>query len=134
MNTYNISDKDFVNSDLYKSFINSNPGLGFLKIRAYAASQAVPISGMNVIVSKDIGGSKVIFFEGVTNESGVIERISLPVPRILSDNMMAPIITTYDVDTSYEGVNRLYKVNVYDNIYVVQNINVTPNISYGVGD
>jgi len=128
--TYNIDDKDFVNSELYKSFINANPGVGFLKIRAFAASQAVPISGMNVQVSKDIGGNKVIFFSGVTNESGVIERISLPVPRS-SDNMMAPLITTYDIDTSYEGVDRIYKVNVYDNIYVVQNINVTPNISYG---
>ena len=128
--TYNIDDKDFVNSELYKSFINANPGVGFLKIRAFAASQAVPISGMNVQVSKDIGGNKVIFFSGVTNESGVIERISLPVPRS-SDNMMAPLITTYDIETSYEGVDRIYKVNVYDNIYVVQNINVTPNISYG---
>lgn len=128
--TYNIDDKDFVNSELYKSFINANPGVSFLKIRAFAASQAVPISGMNVQVSKDIGGNKVIFFSGVTNESGVIERISLPVPRS-SDNMMAPLITTYDIETSYEGVDRMYKVNVYDNIYVVQNINVTPNISYG---
>lgn len=129
---YNIDDKEFINSELYKSFINANPGVGFLKIRAFAASQAVPISGMNVVVSKDIGGNKVIFFEGVTNDSGVIERISLPVPRMGGDNMISPIITTYDIDTSYEGVNRLYKVNVYDNIYVVQNINVTPDISYGV--
>ena len=130
--TYNIDDKDFIESDLYKTFINANPGLGFLKIRAYAASQAVPIGGMNVVVSKNIGGNKVVFFSGVTNDSGVIERITLPVPRMDSDNMISPVITTYDVDTSYEGVNRLYKVNVYDNIYVVQNINVTPDISYGV--
>ena len=131
--TYNFDDKNFVNSELYRSFINANPGFGFLKIRAFAASQAVPISGMSVVVSKDIGGNKVIFFSGVTNESGVIERIQLPVPRS-SDNMIAPVLTTYDIDTSYEGENRLYKVNVYDNIYVVQNINVTPNISYGVMD
>ena len=129
--TYNIDDKEFLNSELYKSFINDNPGVGFLKIRAYAASQAVPISGLSVFVSKDIDGNKVIFFEGVTNESGVIEKISLPVPRMDTDNMISPILSTYDVDTFYEGERRLYKVNVYDNIYVVQNINVTPNISYG---
>lgn len=130
--TYNINDKDFINSELYKSFINANPALGFLKIRAFAASQAIPISGLSVEVSKNIGGNKVIFFEGVTNESGVIERIPLPVPRIGTDNMMAPVITVYDVNTTYDGEGRLYKVNIYDNIYVVQNINVTPNISYGV--
>ena len=132
--TYNVNDKDFLNSELYRSFINQNPGIGFLKIRAYAASGAVPISGLSVVISKDIGGNKVIFFEGVTNESGVIERISLPVPRMSSDNMIAPVISTYDINTTYEGENRLYKVNVYDDIYVVQNINVTPNISYGVVD
>lgn len=132
--TYNVNDKDFLNSELYRSFINSNPGIGFLKIRAYAASGAVPISGLSLVISKDIGGNKVIFFEGVTNESGVIERISLPVPRMSSDNMIAPVISTYDINTTYEGESRLYKVNVYDDIYVVQNINVTPNISYGVVD
>ena len=132
--TYNIDDKDFLNSELYKSFINANPGLGFLKIRAYAASQAVPIGGLSVQVSKDIGGNKVIFFEGITNESGVIEKIQLPVPRMGTDNMISPVISVYDISTTYEGESRVYKVNVYDNIYVVQNINVTPNISYGVMD
>lgn len=132
MNIYNVDDKSFTNSDLYKKFISDNPGLGFLKIRAYAASQAVPISGMSVEVSKDIGGNKVIFFQGTTNESGVIERIQLPVPRMAADNMIAPVFTTYDISTVYDGESRLYKVNVYDDIYVVQNINVTPNISYGV--
>ena len=132
--TYNVNDKDFLNSELYRNFIEENPALGFLKIRAYAASQAVPIGGLSIVISKEIGGYKVIFFEGVTNDSGVIERIALPVPRTGSDNMMAPIITTYDISTVYEGESRLYKVNVYDDIYVVQNINVTPNISYGVID
>ena len=128
---YNVNDKDFLNSEVYKSFINLNPGVGFLKIRAYAASQAVPISGMNVVVSKDIDGNKVVFFEGVTNESGIIEKISLPVPKMGSDNLLVPVITTYDIDTSYGEESRLYKVNIYDGIYVVQNINVNPNISYG---
>lgn len=129
---YNVNDKDFVNSEFYKSFINLNPGVGYLKIRAYAASQAVPISGMNVVVSKNIDGDKVVFFEGITNESGVIEKISLPVPKMGSDNLLVPVITTYDINTNYDGEDRVYKVNIYDGIYVVQNINVTPNISYGV--
>jgi hypothetical protein len=130
--TYNFNDKDFLNSEVYKSFISENPGLGFLKIRAYAASQAVPISGLSVVVSKNIDDNKVVFFEGVTNDSGVIERIALPAPRMNSDNMIAPIVNTYDISTTYNGESRLYKVNIYDDIYVVQNINVTPNISYGV--
>ena len=54
MDTYNINDSEFVNSDMYKNFINENPGRGYLKIRAYSASQAVPISGLQVVVSKNI--------------------------------------------------------------------------------
>ena len=133
MNTYNVNDESFLDSQIYKNFINENPGLGYLKIRAYAASQAVPISGMKIVISKDIGGNKVIFFEGVTNDSGVIDGILLPVPRVSSDNMMAPVVTTYDLSATYDGESRVYKVNVYDDIHVVQSINVTPNISYGVG-
>ena len=132
MNIYNIDDKDFVSSDLYKKFLSDNPAIGFLKIRAFAASQAVPISGLKVEISRDIEGNKVIFFEGVTNVSGVIERISLPTKRASSDNMMAPNFVVYDITTNYNGEVRTYKVNIYDDIYVVQNINVTPNISYGV--
>ena len=127
--TYSVNDKEFLNSELYKSFINFNSGIGFLKIRAYAASQAVPISGLSVVISKDIGGNKVIFFEGFTNDSGVIERISLPAPRIDPDNLISPILTTYDISAVYEGENKLYRVNVYDGIYVVQNINLTPIIN-----
>ena len=132
MNTYNVDDKDFVSSDLYKRFLVENPAIGFLKIRAYAASQAVPISGLRVEISRDIEGNKVIFFEGETNLSGVIERISLPTTRSGSDNMMAPSFVVYDISTTYNDESRVYKVNIYDDIYVVQNINVTPNISYGV--
>ena len=134
MNTYNVSDNEFVQSDLYKKFLSTNPALGFLKIRAYAASGAVPIADLPIQISKEIDGNKVIFFEGVTNTSGVIERISLPTIRVNGDNMMAPGFVVYDVTTNYNDEIRTYKVNIYDDIYVVQNINVTPNISYGVND
>lgn len=129
---YNVNNADFLNSEFYKKFINANPALGFLKIRAYAARGAVPISGMRVVISKDIGEDKVVFFEGVTNDSGVIERIALPTPQMALDNMVVPVINQYDINTTYDGGNYLYKVNIYDSIYVVQNVNVETDIGYGV--
>ena len=40
MNTYNINDNEFKNSELYKNFMNENNSRGGLKIRAYSASGA----------------------------------------------------------------------------------------------
>lgn len=131
MNTYKISDVNFVNSELYQNYLIKNPSVGYLKIRASAANSAVPISGLKVVVSKIIENNVVIFFEGSTDSSGVIENISLPVPKIMSDDLVAPVGMEYDIKTNYEIDNIVgsYKVNVYENIYVVQNINIVPKIN-----
>ena len=134
MNIYKISDVNFVNSELYQNYLMKNPSVGYLKIRASAANSAVPISGLKVIVSKIIDNNMVIFYEGSTNDSGIIEKISLPVPKIVSDDLIAPVGMEYDINTNYEVDNIIgnYKVNVYENIYVVQNINIVPKSKEGV--
>ncbi len=135
MNTYNFDDSIFKESQLYQEFIRENPSLGFLRIRAYAASQALPISGLRVIISKVLDNNKIIFFDGVTNDSGVIERINLPTPRINDDNQVIPKNITYDIEAIYtpDNINRKYSVNMYENVYAVQNISVVPNINNGAG-
>ena len=136
MNTYNINDENFKNSQLYKNFLTQNPSNGYLKIRAYAASQALPISSLKVVVSKIIDNNRVIFFDGVTNESGVIEKIVLPAPKLNTDNLNAPNSTTYDITATYldNNVTNTYKVNIYENIYVIQTINIVPNTIMASGD
>ena len=133
MNTYYFNDENFVNTSLYRDFIEENPSQGYLKIRAYAANQAIPINGLKVVVSKNVEGNKVIFFEGYTNDSGVIERINLPAPELNSNNLDIPNKATYDINTTYipDNINRQYKVNIYDGIYVVQNIYIVPNPNEG---
>ena len=135
MNTYNFNDSIFKESKLYQEFIRDNPSQGFLRIRAYTASQAVPISGLRVIVSKILDNTKVIFYDGVTNNSGLIERIVLPTPTISDDNQVIPNMITYDIETVYtpDNVSGKYTVNMYENIYAVQNINVVPSINNGIG-
>ena len=54
MNTFNINDQNFTNSEIYKNYLQKNPSIGYLKIRAFAANQAIPISNLNVKVSKNI--------------------------------------------------------------------------------
>ena len=125
MNT-NLNDLDFLNSNAYIEFLKNNPGKGYLKIRAYQANQAIPVKGLKVLVNKKIDGYNVNFFEGYTNESGVIENISLPSPKIDSNDLIAPKSTTYEIIATNSQSNLNFTINVYDKLIVIQNISVIP--------
>lgn len=136
MNTYNFNDASFKNTNSYQNFINANPSEGYLKIRASAASGALPISGLRIVVSKMIDNNNIIFFEGVTDASGVIERITLPAPKLDPNNLDAPRSATYEVKATYEpnNLNEIYRINIYENIYVIQTINVVPTLNVIAGE
>lgn len=130
MNNYNINDENFINSNLYKEFIKDNPGLGYLRIRAYAASGAVPISGMNINISTDYNNNKITLFEGSTNASGIIDSIALPAPKQSNNDLTVPNFITYDLTATYgNNISRFYKINIFDNLIVVQNISITSEMS-----
>lgn len=128
MNNISINDSTFQNTDAYKNFINENPNKGNLNIRAYAASEALPIPNVNIIVSKIIDNYKVIFFEGNTNNSGVIEAIELPTHATNQNDLVAPTPTKYDIEAIYDSVDLLYHVNMYSGIKVNQNIVLVPEM------
>ena len=133
MNTYNINDENFKNTEVYRSFINDNPVNGYLKIRAYSASGAIPVRGLKITVSTEYEGNTIIFFDGFTDTSGVIEKITLPAPRLNSDNMDIPSRTTYDINATYPPnlVDLKYQVNIYEDVFVIQNINIVPDALSG---
>jgi hypothetical protein len=128
LNTYNVNDQNFINSEIYQKFLSENTSRGYLNIRAYAANQAIPISGLRVVVSTIIDNNKVIFFEGSTNSSGIIGGISLPAPKLDPNNLDAPNKTTYEIQATYtpDNITQIYKVNMYENVSVIQNINIVP--------
>ena len=133
MNTYNINDENFINSDIYKSFIKENPVNGYLKIRAYSASGAIPVRGLRIVVSTEYEGSTIIFYDGFTDTSGVIEKIVLSAPRLTSDNLDVPSKIVYDIKATYPNnlVDLKYQVNIYEDVFVIQNINIVPEASSG---
>ena len=136
MNTYYFTDEVFKTTDVYKNYITNNPSKGYLKIRAYGASGAIPISNLKIVVSKIINNTKIIFFEGTTNESGIIDKITLPTPKQNLNDETIPTYTTYDINATYrnEEIANIYKVNMYENIYVIQTINVVPELNVFAGD
>ena len=127
MNNVNITDSNFISTIVYKNFMIENTGRGILNIRASFANQALPITNLKVVVSKKIENYNVIFYEGVTNISGLIEKISLPTPPKENDDLIAPKNTTYKITTLYNNREYTYVVNMYDGICVVQNINIVPS-------
>ena len=135
MNTYSINDENLINSIEYRNFLKNNPSRGYLNIRAYAASQAIPISGLKVNVSTNIGNNKVIFFEGSTNSSGIIGGIALPAPTLNPNDLEAPSKTEYEIEAIYtpDNLDKTYKVNIYENVSVIQNISIVPDTNLGMG-
>ena len=130
MNTVLITDEQFMKSDAYKKFMDTNSDNGYLKIQASKANNAMPVSGVQIIISHIIDNYKVIFFEGETNESGIIEEISLPVPKKDSNDLNIPLSTTYNIEAIYtkDNMDSLYKAKLFSGVCAVQNIDVVPNI------
>ena len=133
MDYVSINDDSFIKSEDYQKFLMSNTGRGNLKIRAYAASEALPVSGLRIIVSTMINGKKVVFFDGETDASGMIKTLVLPTPKLSVDNLNVPITIVYNIlATSVEYQQRQeFSVNMYEGVCVVQNINFVPGGNYG---
>ena len=133
MNTVNINDKSFLETETYKNFIKENSGSGRLMIRAFSAGGAIPISNLKIIISKVINDTKVIFFQGRTDISGMIENLTLPAPLESNNDLIAPKHISYDIEAIYEPnkTDQFYMVNMYNNICVVQNINIVPEVNRG---
>ena len=128
---YNFDSEDFKESSIYKNFININNGKGLLKIEASTASDAYPLEGIEIIISKKLDGHKVIFYKGVTNTSGIIDGIVLPTRKMPEEvNDVSDIsFTTYDLEANYKeyNINKMYDVSIFDNIKVIQPITFSVN-------
>ena len=123
-----INYNDLKSTEEFLDFNKNNPDVGYLNIRAYAANSAIPIAGLEVKVFKIINDKKIIFFDGKTDNSGMISKISLPTPPVNNDDEVIPLSQEYEVSSTYNGEELLFKVIMYANIQVLQNISVVPNL------
>ena len=128
MNYTNFDDIDFQKSNTYLNFIKDNPSNANLNIRTSSFNDAIPISNVRIIVSKEIDGNKIVFFDGFTDDSGMINKIVLPTPKEAQNDLEIPLGIVYDINAIYDSdsFNRNYKVLMYPGICVVQNINIVP--------
>ena len=130
MNTILFTDESFKRTESYETFMSNNPDNSYLKIQASKANSAMPVEGVEIIISHIIDEYKVIFFDGKTNESGIIENISLPVPKKDPNDLNIPLSTTYNIEAIYtkENIDVLYKAKMFSGANAIQNIDINPNI------
>lgn len=128
---YFFDSEEFKNTSTYKNFININDSKGLLKIEASTANEAYPLEGVEIIISKELDNNKVIFYKGITNESGIIDGIVLPTRSIRKDVESASdiLFTTYDLVANYPKYNmkKLYDVSIFDDVKVIQPITISVN-------
>lgn len=126
-----ISYEEFKKTNLYNQFILDNPDVGYLKIQAFTAYGAIPISDVDVIVSKDIGEYRVIFYQGKTDSEGIISDIMLPAPETVTSSEVAPGYTLYDltcVSYGYETIKN-YSIGMFGDVRVLQYVKMRQEFS-----
>ena len=119
-------------TESYQKFIEENPATGKLKVEVFTAYKAVPIPDTEILITKDIGENKVLFFRGLTDSSGMISDIELPSPREDKNYKPGdkPQYTMYDVTAIHEGFERIkkYDVAIFGDTGVIQYIKMIPEI------
>ena len=115
---------EFKSSQDYFDFIEENSAEGSLKIQAFTANQAYPLKDVSIEVFKNINGKEVLFFSGVTDDSGIIDDIILPTKPSKKEieDVNDIVYTTYNVVATYpkSGVKKEYELAIFDDLKVIQ--------------
>lgn len=126
-----INDEKLESDISFQKYLEDNPGTGYLKVRASSANEAMPIEGVEVIVSKKIGDNTIVFYDGKTDASGMINGIKLPTPKRINNNLEAPNFSTYNLRAVYpdDSYDQNYEISLCCSITIVQYINITPKVN-----
>lgn len=120
--------------DTMQDYYNRNTHRGFLRLQVTSGQGAVPIEGVEGIISKTVQDREYIIGRLMTNSSGVSKIIALPAPnRSLSEqprsaSMQELPYATYDLSASVDNfVPVLIKdIPIFDGIVSIQPIALQP--------
>ena len=126
----NVSFEDFQKLPEYQKFRQENPSTGNLKVQVFTADQAIPIANTQIYITKQIGNYNVLFFQGVTDSSGIIDNIILPAPspEYNIEEFETPKFTTYTLIASNDEYKKIkqYQISMFGDVKVLQYIKITP--------
>lgn len=124
----------------YPDFASQNTGSGLLKVQVFTANQAFPLKDVDITIYKDIDGKRVVFYEGVTDSSGIIDNISLPTKEMKSDVESADdiVFTTYNITAKNINTNETkdYVIYIFNDVKIIQPIQfpITSSSFEGAGE
>lgn len=128
----NISLEEFKKTEAYQEFIAQNPDKGILKVQVFTADQAIPIPDTEIYITKEIGDYNVLFFQGVTDSSGIIDNIELPAPggEYNVETFEMPKSTAYNLVASNDKYKEIkqYNISMFGGVRVLQYIKMLSNI------
>lgn len=130
-----ISYEEFQKTDAYPTFAKQNSDVGYLKVQAFMADQAIPIPDVEILITKEIEGNIVVFFRGYTDSSGIIDNITLPAPAD-TYNVSTETFSefeVYDLTAVKESFQTLkkYTIGMFGGLKVLQYIKMVPMIQGG---
>lgn len=125
-----ISFEDFKKMPEYTEFVQQNPDIGHLKVEAFTAYGAIPISDTEIIITKEIGDYRVVFFRGYTDSSGIISDIALPAPVTVINPNIVPGYTIYDLTAIHQGYETIkrYSIGMFGGVNILQYVKMTPEV------
>lgn len=125
----NITLEQFKNLPEYQNYLQNNPSTGVLKVQVFTADQAIPIPNTQVYITKLIDNYNVLFFEGVTDSSGIIDNIILPAPSgdFNLDDFVTPSYTTYQLVASNDELKQIkqYQISMFGDVKVLQYVKMS---------
>ena len=122
-------------SSTYEEFLETATSLGTLKIQAFSAQQVYPVSGAEIVISKDFPDRSRVFYRLITDSDGIVDNIVLPTQSRVGTN--APNTTevapyeVYNIKASHPDFLpiELISVAIFDGIKSIQPISFIPNSS-----
>lgn len=112
------------------NFENRNTSNGFLKVQVYSAQGAFPLKDARVVISKELGDQQKIFYEMVTDESGITQPVSLPAPDASHSFVVDGIrpYENYNIEVSKQGFQTTLRegLPIFPGVVSLQPIQLRP--------
>lgn len=114
-----------------QEFTDVNERRGTARFRTYTARGALPVKGAKIVVSREIGGKRHVFYTLTTDESGLTPIISLPAPpKELSEAPDSPVTpyATYDAVITADGYDEVLirSMPIFDGVQSLQRVALVP--------
>nr|MDD6335710.1 hypothetical protein [bacterium] len=111
----------------YEEYCRINTNKGEIKIHAFAGPQALPVSGVQITITKALPDGEHVLFRGATDIDGIIDSIVVPTPpRQLSmfPNLRIPYATyrIYAHHPEFRLIPSFGDIAVFDGIKSIRRI------------